>query len=111
MLAGRPAEPGTEAMRQWSRKSAGVMASFDDIPVTLADMSYGGTRLEIPPKRGDLLQRAGGQLTIPSVGSIPVRVVWGRHAGADGLSWCGAEIVNDAQQTRVRAWRRFVDSV
>jgi DNA-binding response OmpR family regulator len=109
LLAGRPAEPGTEAMRQWSRKSAGVVASFDDVPVTLADLSYGGSRLEIPPKKGDLLQRAGGQLTIPSVGSIPVRLVWGRHA--DGLSWCGAAIMNDAQQTKVRAWRRFVDSV
>lgn len=111
MLAGRPAEPGTEAARQWSRKSAGLLASFDDIPVTVADLSYGGVRLEIPPKRGDLLQRASGQVTIPSVGSIPVRVVWGRSAGADGLSWCGAEIVNDAQQTTVRTWRRFVDSI
>jgi DNA-binding response OmpR family regulator len=111
LLANRPAEPGTEAMRQWSRKSAGVMAAFEDIPVTLADLSYGGLRLEIPPKKADLLQRAGGRLTIPSVGSIPVRVVWGRHAGEGGRSWCGAEILNDAQQTKVRAWRRFVDSV
>jgi len=87
------------------------MASFDDIPVTLADLSYGGFRLEIPPKRGDLLQHASGQLTIPSVGSIPVRVVWGRHAAVDGLSWCGAEIMNDAQQGTVRTWRRFVDSI
>jgi len=111
LLAGRPAEPGTESMRQWSRKSAGVGAHFDDIPVTLADLSYGGIRLEIPSKKGDLLQRAGGRLTIPSVGSIPVRVVWGKHAGEGGRAWCGAEIVNDAQQTKVRAWRRFVDSV
>jgi len=111
MLADRPAEPGTEAMRQWVRKSAGLVARFDDIPVTLADLSYGGLRLEIPPKRGDLLQHATGQLTIGSVGSIPVRVVWGRNTGADGLSWCGAEIMHDAQQSTVRNWRRFVDSI
>ena len=109
MLSNRPAKPGTEAMRQWSRKSAGVVANFDDIPVTLADLSYGGIRFEVPPKKGDLLQRGGGQLTVPRVGSIPVRVVWGKRG--EGLSWCGAEIVNDAQQNRVRAWRRFVDSV
>jgi DNA-binding response OmpR family regulator len=111
LLADRPAEPGTESMRQWSRKSAGVMAAFDDIPVTLADLSYGGLRLEIPSRKAEVLQRAGGRLTIPSVGSIPVRVVWGRNAGEGGRSWCGAEILNDVQQTKVRAWRRFVDSV
>jgi CheY-like chemotaxis protein len=111
MLADRPAAPGTEASRQWLRKSAGLLASFDDIPVTLADLSYGGLRLEIPPKGGDLMRRASGQVTVPNFGSIPVRLVWGRSAGADGLSWCGAELMNDARQSTVRTWRRFVDSI
>jgi DNA-binding response OmpR family regulator len=111
MLADRPAEPGTETMRQWARKSAGLLARFDDIPVTLADLSYGGLRLEVPRKRGELLQRGRGQLTVPNVGSIPVRVVWGRNASAHGPAWCGAEILSDAQQASVRNWRTFVDSI
>ena len=110
MLAGLAADPGTEAERRWPRKSAGLHATFEDVDVTLADLSYGGTRMEILQRTGDVVSRTAGQLSIPSVGSIPVRVVWARSVGVDGPSWCGMEILNDAQAD-AHTWRRFVDSV
>ena len=63
MLAGRPVEPGIEAMRQWARKSQ-TAARLNDIPVTLADLSYGGL-IEIP-RRGALLQHS----TVSDGGSV-----------------------------------------
>ena len=109
LLVERPTKPGTEDARRWPRKSAGVFATFENIEVTLADVSYGGTRVQVPRQTANLAQRKTGELMIPQVGSIPVRVVWSVSPAGTGSSWCGLEIVNEAQRA-AQTWRKFVDS-
>jgi CheY-like chemotaxis protein len=107
LLAGRPINPATEAARRWQRRNARMSATLQDREGQIVDWSYGGARLEISSFEGGTPNRPV-EMSLPELGSIPVRVVWTKAGGALGPGWCGLEVVD---QRAAQAWRGYLNSL
>ncbi len=94
--------------RRWARKpvTSQLKAWFEDLPVRILDISYGGLRLEIDRAREAALPPSLS-LTLPTSNvAIDVNVVWQRKSTGNG--WlCGAAIPEPSPVL----WRQIVDGV
>jgi len=96
--------------RRWPRKPVNIPVHVGDCDARLVDASYGGLRLELSQLPSDRLERIDA-VSIPQVGSVPIRTVWTRGAVGGPTVWvCGAEVTTTARNTG-SAWRTFVDSL
>lgn len=95
--------------RRWPRKqpAGGMVASIEQRPARVIDLSYGGFRLEAP-QAGDFPPQF--HATFPGFGvAVRARPIWTRRAPS-GWLWCGAEL-SEASPQALAEWRRLVDSV
>lgn len=94
--------------RRWTRKpvTSQLKAWFEDLPVRILDISYGGLRLEIDRTR-DAELPPSLSLTLPTSNvAIDVNVVWQRKSAGNGWT-CGAAIPEPSPVL----WRQLVDGV
>jgi len=94
--------------RRWPRKHVRLPAVVANADLDIIDLSYGGLRLQATTP-----VRVGTELTVnvPSLGvSITAVARWSKPLHEDGVTWCGAEII-DASSGTANDWRGVVDSL
>jgi DNA-binding response OmpR family regulator len=93
--------------RRWPRKPVQLAGVVSDTDIDIIDLSYGGLRFQ----GAKTPVRIGSELTVnvPSLGvSLTAVARWTKPVHRDGVSWCGAEILNPPAGTD---WRGVVDSL
>jgi len=93
--------------RRWPRKPVQLAGIVSNADIDIIDLSYGGLRFQ----GAQAPVRIGSELTVrvPSLGvSLTAVARWTKPVLRDGVSWCGAEILNPPAGTD---WRGVVDSL
>ncbi len=96
-----------QPQRRHPRKPVQLAATVSDSDIDIIDLSYGGLRFQ----GAQTAVRIGSEMTVsvPSLGvSVTAVARWTKPVHRDGVSWCGAEILNSPAGTD---WQRVVDSV
>jgi ActR/RegA family two-component response regulator len=102
-------QAAAQPQRRWPRKPVHLAAVVSDADLEIIDLSYGGLRLQ----GGRTPVRVGTELTVrvPSLGvSVTAVARWTKPLIEDGVSWCGAEILDPSSGT-MNDWRGVVDSL
>jgi DNA-binding response OmpR family regulator len=98
-----------EQLRRWDRKAVpgGLVASIDEQPARILDISYGGLRVELP-RAGDPPASLNLRLLEADI-AVRADVVW--HTPVGESAWlCGAT-VSQTTLAVAREWRSLVDAV
>lgn len=106
-VAGEIERAASSPQRRWPRKHVHLPAVVSNADLDIVDLSYGGLRLQ----GAKTPVGVGSELTIkvPSLGvSIKAIARWTKPMHEEGVSWCGAEIVDPGT---INDWTGVVDSL